>query len=230
MMSFIDFHSHVLPSVDHGSSSVETSIFQLKSAMKCGVSKVVATPHFYPQKENPDVFLARRAYAYNKLMRSGAELPEIILGAEILICENIEEMPMLSELCIGDSNTLLIELPFTDFYQSYVTSIAQIISKGYRVILAHVDRYDPNDIEKLLEVGALAQINADALATVGIRSTIKKWIDRGVVYAIGSDIHGRDKKAYKKLVKAYKKIKGNADAVLKRTEEIIQKKAKATND
>ena len=60
----IDFHSHILPKVDHGSNSLETSIKQLELAKKYGVTDVVATSHFYPQSNCDSAFLDRRDAAF----------------------------------------------------------------------------------------------------------------------------------------------------------------------
>ena len=55
--SIVDFHSHIIPSANHGSSSVETTISQLKLAQKSSVTRIIATPHFYPSHENVDTFI-----------------------------------------------------------------------------------------------------------------------------------------------------------------------------
>ena len=44
----VDFHAHILPEADHGSSSLEMSLWQLASAKRYGVTRIIATPHFYP--------------------------------------------------------------------------------------------------------------------------------------------------------------------------------------
>ncbi len=217
-MDIIDFHSHILPSADHGSPSVKVSIRQLTMAKECGVDKIVATPHFYPHKENPENFIARRDHCFKKLCESyGNTIPEIKIGAEVLICDNIEEIPHLNELCIGNSKTILLELPFVDFSSSYRDSVKNLVSDGYNVILAHADRYDPKNIEQLLEVGAKIQLNAQALCSLFLRRTYINWIDRDLVYALGSDIHGEDQTAYKSFIKAIKKLGKRADNIMEQT-------------
>lgn len=213
-MDIVDFHTHIIPRADHGSSSTATSVYQLNLANKYGVKRIIATPHFYPFKENPDNFLQRRNACYHHLKeRLLNEYPAIKLGAEILICDNIEEMPMLDALCIEGTKALLIELPFTDFFDSYVTSINLLVKNGYTVILAHADRYDPNDIKRLIAVGAYVQLNADALCGLFIPKHIKRWLNDNRVAAIGSDIHGEDKKAYRRFNKAIKRLKKHIDFI-----------------
>ena len=56
----VDFHSHILPALDDGSSSVEESIALLKMLSEQGVSAVCATPHFNANRTTVDEFLAAR--------------------------------------------------------------------------------------------------------------------------------------------------------------------------
>ena len=49
----IDIHSHILPGLDDGARSLEQAGEMLKIAWKEGIQKIVATPHFMPDHENP---------------------------------------------------------------------------------------------------------------------------------------------------------------------------------
>lgn len=221
-MKLIDFHTHTIPWADHGSSSVETSLFQINSAKQIGVETIVATPHFYPQYENVERFIERRNSCFDRLNEQLTdEHPDIILGAEVLICDNIEAMPGLDQLCLGETRLLLIELPFTDFSDAHVYSIKMLIKQGYTVVLAHADRYDPDNIERLIAVGAKIQLNADSLSKLFVQPHIKDWIERDKVIAIGSDIHGEDPKAYKRFKKAMKRLGNSLDYVMSSSEELL---------
>ena len=67
MSGFIDFHSHVLPGIDDGSSGVKESIAMLQSMARSGITHVVATPHFYAQYDSPERFLKRRGESEARL-------------------------------------------------------------------------------------------------------------------------------------------------------------------
>ena len=43
----IDIHTHILPQIDDGSSSIEETIKMLNMLVEQDVDTVVATPHFY---------------------------------------------------------------------------------------------------------------------------------------------------------------------------------------
>lgn len=223
-MKLIDFHAHVLPWADHGSSSVETTLFQLNAASEIGVGTVVATPHFYPQYENAERFITRRNACYERLKQQLTDAhPEIILGAEVLICDNIEAMPGLDTLCLGDTKLILLELPFTDFSASYIDSVKSMTRQGYTVVIAHADRYNPDNVNRLISIGALIQLNADSLSKLFVQPHLKSWIEKNKVIAIGSDIHGSDPKAYKRFKKALKRLGDKVDFVTAASHELLNK-------
>ena len=221
-MRLIDFHTHILPWADHGSSSIDTSLFQLSSASENGIDKIVATSHFYPQYENVEHFISRRNECYDRLSAHLTdEHPTVILGAEVLICDNIEKMPGLESLCIEGTKLLLLELPFTDFSDSYVHSVKSLTKNGYTIVLAHADRYDPSNIDRLVSAGAKIQLNVDSLCGLFLPSHIKKWVMKDSVVALGSDIHGSDKKAYKRFLKAVKRLGDSSDSIMSATEDLL---------
>lgn len=55
----IDLHTHILPNVDDGSSSLEESLALLRMLASQGVTLTAATPHFYAtERQARTVFLA----------------------------------------------------------------------------------------------------------------------------------------------------------------------------
>lgn len=200
----LDFHAHILQGVDHGSASIETSIKQLELACRYGVDSIVATSHFYPQSRSCETFFERRDYAYDTLVKEAdVRGVKLLLGAEVLVCNAIDRHPDIDRLCISGTKTILLELPFADFQTDYCRSVFNLVNNGYEVIMAHADRYNPSWIEETLEAGAKLQLNAVSLSLFS-RKRYLEWLENGDVVAIGSDIHGADKKAYKCFAKAEK--------------------------
>ena len=60
----IDFHSHFLPGIDDGSDSISVSMAMLDAWRSQDITTVVATPHFYAERNNPERFLRRRDEAF----------------------------------------------------------------------------------------------------------------------------------------------------------------------
>ncbi len=217
-----DFHSHILPGVDHGSDSLATSISQLNIAKQFGTSRIVATSHFYPHIHTLDSFLSARKVAAKSLNKSqNIDSPKIKLGAEVLLCDGLNRFSGLDQLCFLGTNYLLLELPFNDFKLEYCDTVHEILKSGIEVILAHADRYPKDNIESLFDIGvSKIQLNASSLCSFGNKKHLYDWIDRGYVVAIGSDIHGADKKAYSKFEKAKKCLSDRIISIQEKSDKI----------
>ena len=188
----IDVHSHILPQIDDGSQSMEETLGMLEQLKQQGVTKVVATPHFYAHKDNLDAFLACRAQSVAKLPQR-ADLPQVIVGAEVAYFSGIGQSLEMKKLQIGDTGLLLIEMPFTNWTACMVQDICAVSDQlGLQPVLAHVNRYRGQmnrfaDI--LLEQGVLFQCNAEALFSFFSRRWTLKQFTRGSIHFLGSDCH-----------------------------------------
>ena len=219
----IDFHAHILPGADHGSRNMETSLKQLAMAKEAGMDIIVATPHFYPEKENISDFLERRTACARKLREAaqGKNFPKVLVGCEAQLCRGMEHIPDLKRLCIEGTNVLLLELPMDYSVRHYSQTLdALFYGSGLRIVLAHIDRYDPTHIDFLLDSGALAQINAEALCHFWSRRRCLAWVRSGAVVALGSDIHGVNI-GYSEFLKAKKHLKEKYEPLMKRTEALL---------
>ena len=226
-VNLVDFHSHILPGADHGSSSIIVSASQLRMAKDNSISRIIATPHFYPHMHTVDSFLERREHAYRTLADIlNGDMPTVRLGAEVLLCENLDKLQGLDKLTIFGTDTLLIELPFSGINSQHIYTVENMVSLGYGIILAHADRYSPNDIEGFIDIGAKIQLNAVSLVRFIKNRHLYDWLDRGLVVALGSDIHKEDKKAYRIFSKAKQKLKGNyLDFIAEQSNKIWNKSA-----
>lgn len=222
--NFVDFHAHILPGADHGCMSVDDALYQLKLAASRGIKRIIAAPHFYPQVHHVSGFISRRNQAFDELsLHMTPDMPKIVLGAEALICDGIEEMPDLDRLFIEGTRTLLLELPMNTYSYKYTESVEQMTSMGIDVVIAHAERYMPKNINQLIEVGARLQLNASALDSLFLSKHIRGWILDGKVVAVGSDIHGRDKKAYASFMRAVSKRAALMEHIRTESDKIWEK-------
>ena len=212
----IDFHAHILPGADHGSSGPKMTLEQLALMNNVGVDTVVATPHFYPNYHTVDGFLERVEDAVSLLPKDDAPRPRICLGAEVLYYGGMEEMEDLDKLCIRGTDILLLELPISVWDMELFDTVARLAKKK-TVVLAHIDRYLPkqeDEIDALLESGAIAQINASSLFHFSTKGKIMRYVNEGLVCAIGSDLHEVDKKAYHHFADAHKKLGDSFERIM----------------
>lgn len=217
----VDFHAHILPGADHGCSNTEMSLRQIRSASAANVDVLCATSHFYPYADSVDSFMRRRNAAWERISgRLPENSPQIILGAETLVCAGMEHMEGLSQLMFG-SGAILIEMPtitWTSELIDTVGAISQLCKE--RLVLAHVERYSPQDISLLMDYGIRGQINASSLCSHFGRQRLLKWIDEGKIAAIGSDVHGLDN-SYSALKKAISILGGRCDAIMRSSAELL---------
>lgn len=205
----LDYHAHVLPGCDHGSDGIETSLKQLGMALAVGVKTICATPHFYPHRESIESFLQRRKDSAELLGEHHTDdMPAIQLGAEVLICDGLDRLDGLSCLCRGETNELLLEMPFYQWPESIWDTLYSLCERrDIEIVLAHAERYSPDAIEQLIQNRVSLQLNAECLTRPLQRKRYLKWIKNESVRYLGSDIHmiGDGYRAWEKCVKLLSK-------------------------
>ncbi len=217
----IDFHSHILPCADHGSDSLEMSLRQIERISAENVKTVVATPHFYPDRTNVDKFLnMRRECECNLRKALNSDAPEIVVGAEVLICSGIHKMKDLDKLCIGDTDYILLEMPFYRWGDHLFETVREVINIGLKPIMAHIDRYSEKDVERMMYLNVAAQVNTDAINSFFGRKKVMRWIDEGRVVAIGSDLHGDGN--YADFVHGCAKLGDKCNEIMTMSEKILK--------
>jgi len=197
-MNLVDFHTHILPGIDDGSSSVEMSRSMLEEEKRQGVGTVILTPHFYVSEQTAEKFLERRRAALKEILPIGHEMGlKLVAGAEVYYFEGIRNFPDLESLCIGRSQILLLEMPFSNWSDRLVGEVKGIAgTRNVRVVLAHIDRYvsyyKPEQLESLLAAGVQLQMNAGCICDVFSRRRALRMIGDGLIAHVGSDTHNMD--------------------------------------
>ncbi len=193
----IDFHSHILPKLDDGSQSTQESVALLRLLAQQGVETVVATPHFYADYEKSVAhFLEHRAASFERLRPFlSADLPQVLLGAEVQYYPGISRMEDLQKLRIADSRLLLLEMPMTRWTEYTLQELEEMASRGKTVlVLAHLERYmqfqKAEALHRLYTSGILAQLNAGFFNGFSTRRKALAMLTNGHAQFIGSDCHG----------------------------------------
>ena len=200
-MSIIDFHSHILPGIDDGARNLDTSMAMLEQIREQKVDYMVATPHFYASKDRIDSFLAERANAWEQLSEAIEErqfhnAPQFFLGSEVAFFEGISRADQIDSLTIGDTNLLLLEMPFVPWTMQNVREVEKLISdRKLHVIIAHLERFiwmpgNKKMIQSLLELPVTVQINAESFLEWKHRRALLKMFRDGTAHILGSDCHG----------------------------------------
>lgn len=197
-----DFHTHILPRMDDGAANSGTAVKLLCRLRDQGVGVVCATPHYYAHREPPEAFLQRRAAAWMRLQEAWgarADRPDVVLGAEVALERGVHRRD-LRGLTLGESRTLLIELPFAPYGEWMLEEVYHLTLQGIRPLFAHLDRYIGRFSDaQLREIrtfeGACVQINHEALYHWRTRRAVKAWMGEGVPVVWGSDCHNLTRRA-----------------------------------
>ena len=212
----IDIHSHVIPNVDDGSSSMNASIIILKNAINEGITDLICTPHYRHRMFETNVDELKSQF--DKLVSevNKLNLPiNLYLGQEIYIRRPKALNDYIKDghiLTINNTNWLLLEFSYTnDIDISEVVYNAKL--NGYNSIIAHIERYEYVDLEQAFEIkntGAMIQVNATSIiGKNGLKTKrrVIKLIKNGVVDFVSSDIHETREngmaKAYNIIVKKF---------------------------
>jgi protein-tyrosine phosphatase len=191
----IDIHCHLLPAVDDGSQSWETTLEMCRIAEQDGVTHIVATPHAnYEYQYDRDLHLERL-----EELRTRAPKLTFSLGCDFhLSYENIEDaMRHRERYAIGDTRYQLVELSeYSAFNASQTMHLLQ--TAGLIPILTHPERNpvilgNPDLLNRFADVGCLFQITANSLTGFWGKPKqqfCEQMLKKNMVHFIASDAHG----------------------------------------
>jgi len=198
----IDIHCHLLPAVDDGSKSWETTRAMLRVAAEDGITHIVCTPH------------ANDEYAYDRaahlaLVAQAQEVagdwPQLILGCDFhLSFDNIQDaLAHPRRYTIGSTPYLLVE--FSDFAVApgVLDSIHRLIAAGMQPIITHPERNNylgrnHDVLRRLVELGCFVQVTASALTGYwgdAVKACAEQLLHQRLVHLLASDAHDAVRRA-----------------------------------
>lgn len=208
----MDMHSHLLPAIDDGVSSVASSITCLKNLLALGLKGFVLTPHVYDDVFPNDHSTIDRAHEvlYGEMER--ANLADIYThsSAEYMLGEKFNALLEAEVLRPFPTNHLLVEMPRLAGSIQLEQVINHIIAKGYKPILAHPERYSFYEsrlqtFHNLKDMGCLLQLNLlSAIGYYGKRPTAmaRYLIENNMYDFLGTDLH--HERQLRKIIKYVK--------------------------
>ena len=205
MKKLIDIHSHILPGVDDGSDSYETSMQMLRCAADDGISGMILTPHNKP---------AHRHMAFSQIISKVEKLRKMIseeninielyLGSELYYRRGLlEEMESDRSGTLAGSRYALVEFNPLEDYDYIRNGIYSLLMGGYYPVLAHVERYrnvciKKYGVEDLIEMGCYIQVNAGSIlgkSDPKTRRFVKSILKQRQVHFIATDAHDTGSRA-----------------------------------
>lgn len=194
----ICIHNHLLPGVDDGVKTFEEAKELLDEGYKSGITKAILTPHFVNRKAGYNSTVENNKTIFNDFKEYVKDIPvDLYLGNELFIDPKLDEMLLRKEvLSLANSKYVLVEFPMTYYRDEYDEILYNITVSGYRVIIAHPERYsyvqeDYRFAEQWLKEGYLLQSNADSLNNHNTKKVIKKLLDKDMLTFIATDAHNK---------------------------------------
>ena len=196
-----DLHCHILPGLDDGAKTPETTLQMAQQAVQSGVRQIVCTPHCTTGDPRLRTRLTRIKKAVEVLnyVFGQMQLPlTLYAGIELLCNDRLSETLERREfLTLAGSRYLLIEFPF-DVTLSRIERAANAVRQaGYIPVLAHPERYtavwrNPDCLSVWFYAGYVIQLDKDSvLGRFGNHcARTAAWaLSHGVAHVIASDAH-----------------------------------------
>ncbi|KPJ63538.1 MAG: hypothetical protein AMS15_00060 [Planctomycetes bacterium DG_23] len=201
----IDLHCHILPGLDDGPKTWEESLQMARIACEDGITTIVATPHFWPQKYEPTKKqILDKTSEFNRLLTEEKIDVKVLPGASIHLHEGLVEGLRSGELMtLNDTGKyVLLELPHQ--------SVPNITSLLFRLELARIKpiiarpernrevQKSPSVLEGLCRRGCLLQTTASSfLGTFGDKAKLCArtllWEKEAMLF-VATDAHSARKR------------------------------------
>ena len=157
MSGFTDYHAHFVYGVDDGAQTREEMYAMLDAAAADGVRHLFATSHNTPGMERfpQEVYDRHLALARAYCTQKGYDL-KLEHGAELLYTPAAEYAAVQRQLLtLGDTGWGRLEFGPNITAKELETALQEITGAGYRILVAHIERYPC-----LAQHGLLARLHA----------------------------------------------------------------------
>ena len=192
LQGFKDHHSHILFGVDDGVKTLEESLEILSYAESNGVSQIWCTPHIMEEIKTPTLFLQERFAHLKESYKGNISLH---LAAEYMLDTEFERRLENRNLLPLYDDVILVETSVTIPPYNFIEILHDIMSKGYRPMLAHPERsryLTMTDYERLDSMGVHFQLNLPSIVGYYGDTAQKKatqMLKNGWYKVAGSDCH-----------------------------------------
>lgn len=205
----VDIHSHLIPGIDDGAKNMDDSLAMLREFEVAGFKKVITSPHVVSDGFNnsSETILAGRDKVRTAIRENNIAL-EFDSIAEYFCDETMYPKIEKKDLLTFGNNYVLIEFSYLQKQNVIYEVIYKLQIAGYRVVLAHPERYnyyhepDFKTYNSLKDRSVYFQINLMSLIGKygpGAKIAAEKMIDEHLVDFIGTDLHNLNQFANIKL-------------------------------
>lgn len=190
-------HSHLIPGVDDGAESIETSLSLIQGLLSLGYKRIITTPHIRPDyfPNTREDLLERFADLKAAVKAAGIEV-ELACAAEYFVDYDFEATLEDNDLLKFSGNHVLIEISTFSPPPNLHETLFKLRIKGYQPILAHPERYvfftKMEDFQKLKDFGCLFQLNILSLTGhygKAVKDLANQLLKKDMIDLLGTDCH-----------------------------------------
>lgn len=197
----IDIHTHVLPGIDDGASSMDEALELLMMAENSGVKTLVTTPHCNIPGEF-DNYVSEDLERLWRHLAAEAERTGIGLrlcrGMEVFATDDLPELLSAGRVwTLNGTRYFLVEFDFGEEPDYCHLILQKCRERGFQPIIAHPERYyflqeDPEIAYEWCRLGYGLQLNKGSLlGRFGQQTgeTAHLLMDHGLAACVASDAH-----------------------------------------
>ena len=194
----VDIHSHLIPGIDDGAQNMSESIALITKLKELGFKKLITTPHIMSDKypNNSEIITNGLKKLKKELVKRNIDI-EMEVASEYFLDKHFLNLLKQRDLLTFGNNYLLFELSYTSKPIFLESAIFEMISAGYKPVLAHPERYiflhkNFEEYKWLKRKGLLFQINLNSFSgyySKDVQKIANRLAEEGLIDFIGSDTH-----------------------------------------
>jgi protein-tyrosine phosphatase len=195
----IDLHSHILPGLDDGASTLEESVSIAWASWSDGVEVMAATPHVRDDYPTSAEQMEQRLSALREELERQSLPLHVVPGGEIALgyLDRLSPEELRRFGLAANPACVLLEFPYTGWPLGLLDQIGRLTARGISPVLAHPERSpdvqaDARLLEAPVEAGALVQVTAasvDGRLGRAARRSARELLELDLVHMIASDAH-----------------------------------------
>ncbi|MBQ3073582.1 MAG: hypothetical protein IJD19_02755 [Ruminococcus sp.] len=197
----IDIHCHILPELDDGSDSIETTVEMARIAYNCGIRGIIATPHCNIPGEDGNYYSEsyRSAFqsAVSAIQKAGIPV-RLMPGMEVFVTFDVPDLIRDNKIItLNNSSYILTEFDFCEDPEFVEFMVERFLDMKLVPVIAHPERYEfikycPELASRLRQMGCVLQANKGSfMGRYGntSRRIAFMLLEDGLIDVVASDAH-----------------------------------------
>lgn len=196
----IDYHSHVLPGLDDGATSLQNAVELVSAMSSWGFERIYCTPHINALYRNAPSVIERAFGQLQEALSLNSIDIELACSAEYrLVPETWPEVLQKNWIMPMEDRYILTELPISHREEMReirpLEEFRKLMAMGLTPILPHPERYfylSHDELLQFVDAGVVIQCNYGSLAGlygVEARDRARALVSEGIVSLYGTDMH-----------------------------------------